>query len=89
MGLQLRGLTADLVRGAVLTLVALLVWRPITEWLLGQWLLGLTASRAVVAALALAVAGSAAWRLSHGASHARWYFLGGLVLGITLLVVLR
>jgi PTS system mannose-specific IIC component len=89
VGLQLRGLTADLVRGAVLTLVALLVWHPITEWILGQWLLGRTASRAVVLALAVAVAGSAAWRLSHGASGSRWYFLGGLALGITMLVVLR
>jgi PTS system mannose-specific IIC component len=87
MGLQLRGLTADLIRGAMLTAIALLVWRPVTEWILGHWLLGITASRAVVAALAVAVAGSAAWRLSHGASGARWYFLGGLVLGITLVVL--
>jgi PTS system mannose-specific IIC component len=87
IGLQLRGLAADFVRGAALTLVALLVWQPITAWLLGHWLLGLTASRAVVVALAAAVAGSAAWRLSHGASGARWYFLGGLALGLTMLVL--
>jgi PTS system mannose-specific IIC component len=87
IGLQLRGLTADLVRGAVLTTIALIVWRPVTSWILGNWPLGLTASRAVVAALAAAVAGSAAWRLSHGTSAARWYFLGGLALGITMLVL--
>src|SRR6185437_14554446 len=38
--LQLRGLTADLVRGAVLTAVALIVWAPIAEYVLAHWTVG-------------------------------------------------
>ncbi|HEY9449955.1 MAG TPA: PTS sugar transporter subunit IIC, partial [Gemmatimonadaceae bacterium] len=49
LGLQLRGLTADLVRGAVLTFVALLVWMPAASWVVGHWSLGRTASHTVLA----------------------------------------
>lgn len=87
VGLQLRGLTADLGRGALLTFVALLVWRPVLAWLLPHWSLGLTTSHAIAVAIAAAVAGSAAWRLAHGASGARWYLLGGIALGLTALVL--
>jgi PTS system mannose-specific IIC component len=86
-GLQLRGLTADLVRGFLLTLVALLIWVPIASWALSHWSLGRTPSHVVLAAVAAAVAGSAAWRISQGVSMARWCFLGGLVAGVALLVL--
>jgi PTS system mannose-specific IIC component len=87
VGLQLRGLGADLVRGALLTLLALIVWRPVMRWLVPHWSLGLTVSHAVVVALAAAVAGSAVWRLSHGATGARWCFVGGVVVGLALVVL--
>jgi hypothetical protein len=41
----------------------------------------------VVAAVAAAVAGSAAWRISQGVIGARWFFLGGLVMGIAILML--
>lgn len=85
--LQLRGLAADFLRGFLLTLIALLVWAPVASWVLSQWSLGRTPSHVVVAAVAAAVAGSAAWRLSQGVTGARWFFLGGLVVGITILVM--
>jgi PTS system mannose-specific IIC component len=84
--LQLRGLTADLVRGFLLTFIALLAWIPLASWVFSHWSLGRTPSHIVVAGVAAAVAGSAAWRLSQGVSMARWYFLGGLVVGIAALV---
>lgn len=84
--LQLRGLTADLARGFLLTFVALLVWIPLASWLLSHWSLGRAPSHIVLAGVAAAVAGSAAWRLSQGVSMARWCFLGGLVVGIVALV---
>jgi len=86
MGLQLRGLTADLVRGALLTLIALLVWSPVSEFVLGRWTVGRAASHSVLAAVAAGVAGGAIWRQSHGAAGSKWYLLAGLALGIILLV---
>lgn len=85
--LQLRGLAADLARGFLLTFGALLVWVPLSSWVLSNWSLGRTPSYIVLAAVAAAVAGSAAWRLSQGVSMARWYFVGGVVVGIAALVV--
>ena len=84
--LQLRGLTADLARGFMLTLIALLVWIPVASWVLSHWTLGRASSHIVLAAVAAAVAGSAAWRLSQGVNMARWCFVGGLVVGIAILV---
>jgi hypothetical protein len=84
--LQLRGLAADLARGFLLTFGALLVWVPLSSWVLSNWSLGRTPSYVVLAAVAAAVAGSAAWRLSQGVSMARWYFVGGVVVGIAALV---
>jgi PTS system mannose-specific IIC component len=87
MTLQLRGLTADLVRGAVLTAIALLVWTPVSDYILAHWTIGRPASHSVLAAVAAAVGGGAVWRQSHGAAGSRWYLLAGAVLGTVLLLV--
>jgi len=87
MTLQLRGLTADLIRGAVLTALALLAWTPIADFLLAHWTVGRAASHSVLAAVAAAVGGGAVWRQSHGAAGSRWYLLAGAALGALLLVV--
>jgi len=86
-GLQMRGLAADLARGFLLTFVALLIWIPVASWVLTHWTLGRTPSHVVLATVAAAVAGSAAWRISQGVKLARWCFLGGLVAGIAIMVV--
>ncbi len=88
IGLQLRGLGADLVRGALLTALGLAVWPPLMHVLLPRWPLGPALSRGVLVAVAAAVAGSAVWRLAHGTTGARWYFLGGLLAGLAGLVLL-
>ena len=87
-GLQLGGLAADLLRGGVLTIAGLLVWHPITDWLLGRWTVPLAASHGVLAAIAAAVAGSSVWLQARTVRGTRWYFLGGLVLGFAALVLL-
>lgn len=87
VGLQLRGLVADLLRGALLTFVALLVWRLVLALLLPRWSVGAEPSHAATAGVAAAVAGSAAWRLAHGASGARWYLVSGLVIGLAAMVL--
>jgi len=56
VGLQLRGLTADLLRGAVLTAMALLVWTPVAANVLAHWTVDRAASHSVLAAIAAAVA---------------------------------
>lgn len=89
VGLQLRGLTADLVRGALLTLAALLVARPAMAWTLERWSVSPGLSRAVVAGIAGASALAAAWTLTHVTAGSRWFLLGGLALGLLLLVGIR
>ncbi len=85
--LQLRGLVGDFVRGFLLTLVALLIWTQLGSWILEHWTLGRTPSHVVLAAVAAAVAGSAAWRISQGVTGARWFFLGGLATGVAILIL--
>lgn len=87
VGLQLRGLTADLLRAALLALVALAVWLPVARWLLARWTLALVPTHALLAAVAAAAAASALWRLGHGLGGARWYLLGGLAAGVALTVL--
>jgi PTS system mannose-specific IIC component len=85
VGLQLAGLTADLVRGGLLTFVALAVLRPLLDGVLGMWGADARTSRALASAVAATVAAGAAWKLFHSAAGARWFFLGGLALGLALM----
>jgi mannose/fructose/N-acetylgalactosamine-specific phosphotransferase system component IIC len=85
VGLQVLGLTADLARGGVLTMVALLAMRPIMRASLSLWTVDGRWSRAVVAGMAATVAMGAVWKLFHTTAAARWYLAGGLVLGLAIL----
>jgi hypothetical protein len=58
---------------------------PLSHAALGVWSFNDQTSRAVVMALAAAVAASAAWTIFHSARGARWYFAGGVVVGLLLL----
>jgi PTS system mannose-specific IIC component len=87
MTLQLRGLAADFLRGALLTGVAFVLLAPAMALLLSRWHLPLGLSLAVVVGVAAAVAGSAAWKRSHGAPAARWYLAGGIAIGLAALVL--
>lgn len=85
IGLQLAGLTADFIRAALLTAVTYGLLFPVSNATIGVWSFGDHASRAVVMTLATAVAASAAWTIFHSARGARWYFAGGLAIGLALL----
>jgi len=83
MSLQLAGLTAD----AALTTVAYVLLFPVGEATLGVWSLSEPLSRGFVVSVAAAVAGAAAWTIFHSARGARWYFAGGLLVGLFILLV--
>jgi PTS system mannose-specific IIC component len=84
-GVQLFGISADFVRGGLLTFVAVLVFGPLVRTSIALWSVDPRVSRAVVVALATAVAAAAVWKLFHGTEYARLLFLGGLVGGLSLL----
>jgi PTS system mannose-specific IIC component len=84
--LQLLGLTADLTRGFVLTALALTVLVPLTALAVANGHGDSATIRAVLVAVAASIAGSAAWKLSHGSKHGPWFFVGGLALGCAMLL---
>jgi PTS system mannose-specific IIC component len=84
-GVQMFGLGADLVRGGLLTLIALSIFIPLARAVTESWMVDPRLSRAVVVTLATAVAAGAVWKLFHGTEYARLLFLGGLVGGLSLL----
>lgn len=88
ISLQLRGLTADLARGGVLTAVAIATFEPLHEASLALWTVDARVSRAVAVGTALSVAVAAAWKLFHGSMPARWLFVAGVVAGFALTGVL-
>jgi mannose/fructose/N-acetylgalactosamine-specific phosphotransferase system component IIC len=85
IGLQLAGLTSDMVRAALLTAVAYGLLFPVANATLGVWTFSDHTSRAFVMTLATAVAASAVFTIFHSARHARLYFAGGVVLGLLIL----
>jgi mannose/fructose/N-acetylgalactosamine-specific phosphotransferase system component IIC len=88
VGLQLLGLTADLLRGALWTAIAYAVLAPVAQAAVGVWGLDARFSRAVVVGAAITVAAGAAWKIFHSTLGVRWTFLAGLGAGV-LAAVLR
>lgn len=86
IGLQLRGLTADLVRAALLTVVALVVFEPLHRAIVALWTVDARISRAFTVAVATSVAVAASWKLYHGNPRARWMFAAGLTVGLIVVV---
>ena len=85
--LQLQGLTMDLVRGGVVTLIAFAVLRPLCGALVAIWQTSTVYSIAVVLTLATIVAASALYKIFHGIPRAAILFGIGLVGGIGMLVL--
>lgn len=86
IGLQLRGLTADLVRAAALTVLSLAIFAPLNERLIALWTVDARTSRALAVGVATSVAIAASWKLFHGNNLARWTFAAGLAAGLVLVV---
>lgn len=87
IGLQLRGMTADFLRGALLTAVAFLVFAPLTGMALQRWTLDARVSRAVVVGIASSVMLAASWKVFHATTGARWLLLAGLAIGIAVMAL--
>jgi hypothetical protein len=85
VSLQLRGMTADFVRGAALTVVAYAILAPLAARCIALWSADARISRCVIVTLAASVAGGAAWKLFHSTAGARWFFVGGLAIGLFML----
>lgn len=85
VGLQLYGLTADLLRGALMTATGLLLGVPLMRWALAGWSAPETLTRGVLMSLAGIVAASATHKVFHAVPGARWYMAGGLATGVALL----
>jgi PTS system mannose-specific IIC component len=88
VGLQLFGLTADLVRGGLVTYVAMLFFQPLTHAIVEAWQTNARFSRGAVVALVAAVSAGAIWKIFHTVAKARLLFLTGLVAG-AIAVVMR
>jgi mannose/fructose/N-acetylgalactosamine-specific phosphotransferase system component IIC len=87
--LQLAGLSADLVRGGLLTAVAYLALVPVEHVVVTHWTVTEPWSRAVLLAAASSVAVGASWKNFHATPGARWFMLGGLGLALLILGVVR
>lgn len=80
--LQLSGLGFDLIRGFVLTVIALHLSLPLLASTVGHWGADPRVSRAVVVSVAATVAGSAVWKLFHMVPRARILFALGIGAGL-------
>lgn len=87
VGLQLFGLTADLARGFMLTLVAVALALPLARGMVEIWGLPATFSNAAVIGLAGAVAGGSIWKFFTAGTRTGWLFLAGLVIGLGFVAV--
>jgi PTS system mannose-specific IIC component len=88
IGLQLFGMSADLLRGGALTFGALALLLPLARASLALWTVDVRVSRAMVVTVAAAVAGAATWKVFHSTPGTLWYFAAGL-LGALLLLAVR
>jgi mannose/fructose/N-acetylgalactosamine-specific phosphotransferase system component IIC len=86
IGLQVFGMTADLLRGALLGIVMYVLARPLAALVNTRWTVGDDLSRAVIIACVAAVAAAAVWKDFHAISGTRRLFIASLAVG-TLLVV--
>jgi len=85
MGLHLSGMTLDLLRGALVTALGMIVFSPLVRAIVAIWGSESAPSRAVVVVVAAIVAGGALWKVFHSVSHVLWFFLGGLIVSMVLM----
>ncbi len=81
---HLTGLVADFLRGGIITALGVHAFVALRTPVLGSFDASGTLSRAVVVSLASAVGLAAIWKITASAHGARWWLLGGLVVGFAL-----
>jgi len=82
--LQLSGLTADFLRGTVLTLIVMTLAIAPAVLAVESWTSQPRMSGAVVAVLGGSVAAAAVWKVFHAVPRANWLFVSGLALGLVI-----
>lgn len=87
VGLQIFGLTADFLRGALVTFAGMLVFRPVVHTIVGMWQSDTMYSRAIIVALCAAVAVGSVWKIFHVVPRARILFVAGFAVGIALVMI--
>lgn len=87
LSLHLSGMTMDLLRGALVTTLGMIVFSPLVRAIVAIWGSDSAPSRAVVVVIAAIVAGGALWKVFHSVRYVLWLFLGGLVASAALLAV--
>lgn len=87
LSLHLSGMSMDLLRGALVTTLGMVVFSPLVQAIVAIWGSDSAPSRAVVVVIAAIVAGGALWKVFHSVQHVLWWFVGGLAASVTLLAV--
>ena len=88
LSLHLSGMTFDLLRGALVTTIAMMIFSPLVRAIVAVWGSESDYSRAVVVVVAATVAGGALWKVFHSVRRVIWFFVGGLIVSATLLRIL-
>ncbi len=87
VGLQVFGMTVDLLRGAFLGIVAFVPAYVVVPWMSAHWSVSEGLTRAVVVTCGAAVAATAVWKNFHAISGTRRLFLLSLSVGTALVVL--
>jgi len=85
LSLHLSGMTLDMLRGALVTTLAMVIFSPLVHAIVAVWGSESDYSRAVVVIVAATVAGGALWKVFHSVGHVIWFFIGGLIVSAALL----
>jgi PTS system mannose-specific IIC component len=88
LSLHLSGMTTDLLRGALVTTLGMMIFSPLVRAIVAVWGSDSAPSRAVVVVVAAIVAGGALWKVFHSVPNVLWFFLGGLIVSIALMAAI-
>ena len=83
---HLSGMSMDLLRAALVTTLAMLIFAPLVKAIVAIWGSESAASRAVVVVVVAIVAGAALWKVFHSVRYVLWFLLAGLLAWLVLLV---
>jgi PTS system mannose-specific IIC component len=87
LSLHLLGMSMDLLRAGLVTLVAMMIFGSLVSAIVAVWGSDSAPSRAVVVIIAAIVAGGALWKVFHSVRWVLWFFLAGLLTWALLLMV--
>jgi uncharacterized membrane-anchored protein len=86
MSFHLSGMSMDLLRAALVTTIAMLIFAPLVKAIVAVWGSESAASRAVVVVIVAIVAGAALWKVYHSVRYVLWFLLAGFLAWTFLLV---